>query len=108
MIWKVRLTDQARSMLSGITDQRVRRKLLDRMKDLAHDPHKQGKALVYELAGFRAVRAVGQRYRIIYSVEEDMVVVVVVALGMRKDGQTKDIYALARKLLRQGLLDPEE
>jgi mRNA interferase RelE/StbE len=31
----------------------------------------------------------------------------VVALGMRKDGDKKDIYQLAKKLMRLGLLNEE-
>jgi mRNA interferase RelE/StbE len=58
-----------------------------------------------ELAGYRAVRAVGQRYRIIYRVERGLITVLVVAVGRRKEGDRKDIYELARRLLRQRLLD---
>jgi len=57
-----------------------------------------------DLAGYRSVRAVGQRYRIIYRVEEKKVLVLVVAMGMRKEGSKRDVYLLARKLLRLRLL----
>jgi len=53
------------------------------------------------------VRAVGQRYRIIYRVEDERVTVLVVALGIRKQGDKKDVYELAKKLLRSDLLDLE-
>jgi mRNA interferase RelE/StbE len=108
MTWKVQLTEQARSMLMGISDTRVQRKLLARIKELAHDPGKQGKALTHELSGYRVVRAVGQRYRIVYAMENDKVIVIVVAMGIRKEGHNKDIYTLAKKLIRQGLLDSED
>ena len=52
----------------------------------------------------RPVRAVGQRYRIVHRVERRKVVVVIVALGKRKAGDKGDIYELAKKLLKQGLL----
>ena len=74
------------------------------MDELAESPEQQGKPLVGELAGFRSVRAVGQRYRIVYRVERREVVVVIVAVGRRKAGDKNDIYELARKLLRLGLL----
>jgi mRNA interferase RelE/StbE len=64
----------------------------------------RGKPLVGELAGFRSVRAVGQRYRIVYRVEHQEVTVLVVAAGRRRSGDKKDIYELARELLRQGRL----
>jgi mRNA interferase RelE/StbE len=60
--------------------------------------------LVSELAGFRSVRAVGQKYRIVYLVQRQEVVVVVVAVGRRKHGDAVDIYALAQKLVKQGLI----
>ncbi len=60
-----------------------------------------------DLAGYRSIRAVGQRYRILYKLEAERVVVAVVALGMRKEGDKADIYALAKKLARLGLLDTE-
>jgi mRNA interferase RelE/StbE len=108
MTWEVKLTAKAREMLTGIADKRVQRKLVDRIKDLSSDPEKQGKALVNELSEYRVVRAVGQRYRIIYQLKENEIIVVVVALGIRKNGHKKDIYALAKKLIRQGLLDSDD
>ncbi|MEG4328624.1 type II toxin-antitoxin system RelE/ParE family toxin [Microcoleus sp. herbarium5] len=63
------------------------------------EAQKQGKALVDNLSGFRSIRAVGQRYRIVYQVEQDRVLVVVVGLGRRKDGDKKDIYTILEKLL---------
>jgi len=60
-----------------------------------------------ELIGYRSVRVVGQRYRILYTIEAERVPVIVVALGIRKEGDKKDAYELAKKLLRLGLLDLE-
>jgi len=37
-------------------------------------------------------------------VEKEKVIVIVVAVDLRKEGAKKDIYILARKLLRQRLL----
>jgi len=63
--------------------------------------------MIDELAGYHSLRAVGQRYRIIYKVKEEEVLVVVVTLGIRKEGDKKDVYELAKKLIRLGLLDLE-
>ena len=104
----VRWTAQARDMLTAIQDQRVRGKIIDRVKQLEADPDKQGKALVGELAGYRCVRAVGQRYRVIYTIEREHVLVLVVAIGIRKDRSPKDFYALARRLLSLRLVEPPE
>lgn len=86
-------------MLTAIQDRREREKLVDRIDKLKIEPEKQGKALVDNLSGFRSVRAVGQRYRIVYRVKQEQVIVLVVGIGRRKDGDKKDIYALLEKLL---------
>jgi mRNA interferase RelE/StbE len=54
---------------------------------------------VDNLSGFRSVRAVGQRYRIVYKTEQEQVLVLVVGIGRRKDGDKKDIYVVLEKLL---------
>ena len=94
-------------MLEAVRDRRVRRLLARRIDSLADEPEKQGKPLTGELATLRSIRAAGQRYRILYGVEEERVVVLVVALGLRKQGDRKDVYELARKLLRLRLREPE-
>jgi mRNA interferase RelE/StbE len=71
---------------------------------LESDPELRGKPLDDDLAGYRSLRAVGQRYRIIYRVEPSAVVVVVVAAGIRKEGNREDVYRVAAKLIRLGLL----
>jgi mRNA interferase RelE/StbE len=91
-------------MLEAIQDRRIREKIRDRIDGLAEEPEKQGKPLTGELTGSRSLRAVGQRYRIIYRIEEGKVLVLVMAVGIRKEGSGKDIYVLARKLLRLRLL----
>ena len=91
-------------MLETIQDRRIREKIRDRIDGLAEEPEKQGKPLTGELTGSRSLRAVGQRYRIIYRIEEGKVLVLVMALGVRKEGSGKDIYVLAQKLLRLRLL----
>jgi mRNA interferase RelE/StbE len=102
--WRIEITDAAFRMLEGIKDRRVQKSIRDRIDNLEVDPDKQGKAMIGELNGFRSLRAVGQRFRIIYRVEKEKVVVLVVAAGLRKDGDRGDIYALAQKLVRLGLL----
>ncbi|HEY6405869.1 MAG TPA: type II toxin-antitoxin system RelE/ParE family toxin, partial [Ktedonobacteraceae bacterium] len=77
------------------------------LKRLEYEPELQGKPLIDGLASYRSVRAVGQRYRIIYRVDGEQVTVLVVTVGIRKDGDKKDVYQLAKKLIRLGLLDLE-
>ena len=104
MIYRVDILPAAQGMVLEISDRRIREKLLERMTALAADPELQGKPLGDDLAGYRSIRAVGQRYRIIYRVERSTVVVMVVAAGIRKEGSREDIYRVAAKLIRLGLL----
>jgi len=92
-------------MLEAIPDARIREQVLKRSTQLASEPEKQGKPLLGELSGVRSLRAVGQRYRILYRVERKRIVVLVVAVGIRKEGSRGDVYALARKLLRTRLVE---
>lgn len=104
MTWKILLTPTALQLLKDISDRRIREKIGAVIDRLAENPEKQGKALLGELSGFRSIRAVGQRYRIIYQVKGNEIVVVIVAIGIRRDGAREDIYKLAKKLIRLGLL----
>ncbi len=97
--YEIQLTPLALEMLEAVKHRREQEKLRDRIDQLKVEPQKQGKALVDNLSGFRSIRAVGQRYRIVYQVEQDRVLVVVVGLGRRKDGDKKDIYTILEKLL---------
>lgn len=103
--WTVGIASAAQKQLEAIGDNRVRQRIVQRIDRLQHEPDKQGKALVDELEGYRSVRAVGQRYRIIYTLKEEQVVVIVVTIGIRKDGDKKDAYELAKKLAKLNLLE---
>jgi mRNA interferase RelE/StbE len=103
--YRVEIADAAFGALKGIPDKRIQQEILNRIARLKEDPDKQGKALVGDLSGYRSVRVAAQRYRIIYRIQDDQIVVVVVMLGIRKEGDRKDVYALARKLINAGLLD---
>jgi mRNA interferase RelE/StbE len=94
----------AMELLRTIPDRRIQKTIATRIDHLAKAPEQQGKPLLEELAGYRSLRAVGQRYRIIYRVDRDQILVTVVAVGIRRAGDRQDIYALAKKLLRSGLL----
>jgi len=88
-------------MLHSITDRRIRDMIARRIDGLAKEPVKKGKALVAELIGFRSLRAA--RYRVLYKVEKERVIIV--AVGIRREGDTKNIYARAKKLLRLKLIE---
>jgi mRNA-degrading endonuclease RelE of RelBE toxin-antitoxin system len=65
-VYTIKWTETALKLVEAVPDQRIRRLISQRVDQLSHAPEQQGKSLVGELTGFRSVRAVGQRYRIIY------------------------------------------
>lgn len=108
MTYRIVIQPTAFKLLQAVSDRRIRQKISDRIDKLKESPELQGKPLLGELDGFYSVRAVGQRYRIIYTIEQSQVIVTIVALGIRKDGSKQDIYALAKKLLKFGSVERGE
>ena len=104
MKYLVYFTPTAIKMLKDVPDKAARKKITEKIKALEEDPEKQGKALIGPLIGLRRIVAAG-RYRAIYKVDKGKVIVLVLAVGIRKQGDSKDIYALARRLIKLGLLD---
>ncbi len=98
--YEVLYTDDAADMLAEIQDRRVQRKLADMVDSLAELPESRGKALLRDLFGFRSLRAIGQRYRIVYMVDTVSLQVVIVGLGIRKDGDRRDIYEKVRRVIQ--------
>lgn len=105
MNYSIIVRPAAEKMLEKITDRRIRDKVDEKISGLANEPEKQGKELGGDLEGYRSVRAASQRYRIIYRVDGENVVVIVVALGIRKEGDKKDVYKLTQRLFNLGLLE---
>ena len=92
MTYKVLFTATARKMLAGISDRRVRAQITHRIEGLSEDPENQGKPLGSELVGYRSIRVSG-RYRVIYQVDRGEVRVLVIAVGIRRDGRCRCLPA---------------
>lgn len=99
--YTIELTPLALEMLTEVKDRREQQALSDRINKLKTDPEKQGKPLIDKLQSYFSVRAVGQRYRIIYGILQERVVVLVVGIGRRKEGDKKDIYTIMERLLEE-------
>jgi mRNA interferase RelE/StbE len=99
MEYQIEIIPLALELLATIKDRREQEGLSQRIEKLKQDPNRQGKALTGSLKGYRSVRALGQRYRIVYRVDLHRVVVVIVGVGIRKQGDKKDIYNKLKKLL---------
>jgi len=104
--YRLRWTERARELLRAIDDTRVQDKLLDAANELADSPDIRGQPLVGELTGYWSLH--WSRYRLVYLIDEKAETVFVVTVGMRHEGKSRDVYELARRLLRQGLLTPPE
>jgi mRNA interferase RelE/StbE len=95
------LSRSARADLQAVKDKRsyqaVKRKLLE----LQDEPATRGKPLSEGLKGYYSVRAAGQRYRIVYSVKRDKLTVTVLVIGIRKEGDKRDVYRVAQKRLEE-------
>ena len=104
MSYTVEWTEPALELLGEIADNRIQRKLLEAADELSTDPEKRGKPLVGDLAGYWSAH--WSRYRMVYLIDDDEQKVYVLAGGIRQAGKPRDIYELARRLLRRGLLEP--
>ena len=105
MAFQIEITPTAFDALKAVSDKRTRDVIMRRIDTLGHDPEKQGKPLRGWLSGFFSVRAAGQRYRIIYTIDTVKQRVVIYLAGIRKEGSRKDIYTLAERLVQRGLLE---
>ncbi len=103
-MYKVKLTQIAATNIKKL-DKRTQNQVISKIEALKSEPLLLGKPLKGSLKELRSVRAAGQRYRIIYKVVEEEIVVIVVAVGIRKEGDKGDIYELMKKYIKTGLLD---
>ena len=106
MTYRLEITDVCLSLIKKIPDKGIQSVIIERIEVLKTDPEKQGKMLVQKLAGFRSIHVAG-RYRVIYKIDKDSSTVSILAVGIRKEGDQKDIYRIAKKLLKLGLLNYE-
>ena len=111
---EIRWTDTAKRCLRGLPT-KVRKGLLNKADELiaSGEPESAHKALLGPLAGH--YRITYGRYRAIYRVDKQelpsgdvllRIVVTFVFAGIRKDGDKKDVYVLAQKLYRLGIIQP--
>jgi mRNA interferase RelE/StbE len=103
MEYQIEIVPLALELLAKVKDKREQLVLSQRIEQLKYEPERQGKALSGKLKGYRSVRALGQRYRIVYRIDRDRVVVVIVGAGIRKEGDKKDIYAILQKFFSKKL-----
>ena len=104
MTYRIVFTRTGFQTLEALSDRRIREQIRKRIDGLAHEPEQQGKPLGGELAGLRSLRVSGERYRILYKVDRGTIIVLIVAVGLRKEGDRQDMYRLAQRLIRLRLI----
>jgi mRNA interferase RelE/StbE len=104
MEWEIVILPTAKKHLKAILDQRIQRSINECIEWLGEEPEKHGKPLTGSLAGYRSIRAFRQRYRVVYEVDTEQKKVLIHIVGIRREGDKSDVYALAKKILRLGLL----
>lgn len=102
-MYKIKLTILAAENIKKF-DKKTQNQIINKIESLKEEPLLSGKPLKGPLKDFRVIRAAVQRYRIIYQVNESDIIVIIVAVGIRKDGDKKDIYKLMMKYIKTGLL----
>ena len=106
-MYKIKLTKISADQIKAI-EKTARNQILNKIESLRENPELFGKQLRGPLKEYRSVRAAGQRYRIIYKIFKEEVVIIVLAVGIRKEGDKKDIYELMKKYIKTGLLEDDK
>ena len=96
--YQIQLIPLAIKLLGKIKDKREQTLLTKKIEQLKQEPEKQGKPLSGKLKGYRSVRAVGQRYRIIYRIDKEQIIVIIIGVGIRNEGSKEDIYNYLEKV----------
>ena len=103
-MYKIKITKLAAANIQQI-EKPAQIQIINKIEKLKDEPALSGKPLKGPLKDYRSVRAAGQRYRVIYKIMEAEIIVIVVAVGIRKDGDKKDIYELMKKFIKTNLLE---
>ncbi|MBI2831269.1 MAG: type II toxin-antitoxin system RelE/ParE family toxin [Chloroflexi bacterium] len=104
MAYQIEITPTALEALEAIADRRTRTAIIRRVDTLTEEPEKQGKPLRGWLAGLMSIRTAGQRYRVVYGIDDKGKRVLIYLVGIRKEGSRRDVYALAERLVQRGLI----
>lgn len=74
----------------------------DLISDLEFEPEKKGEALVGKLKGLHSLHY--SRFRIVYRIDKQELIVVVVGTGWHESDSRRDIYKLIEKALNTGII----
>ena len=80
--YRLRIKRSAAKELTAIATKADRRRLIRRIESLADDPRPPG---AQKLSGYDRYRIRQGRYRILYKIEDEQLVVYIIRIGDRKD-----------------------
>lgn len=80
--YRIEVKRSAAKEIEKIKNKRDRRRIIDRIAALAHDPRPPG---CTKLTGQDSYRIRQGAYRIVYEIEDDRLVITVVKVGHRRD-----------------------
>ena len=100
ILWTLTSVD----FLNKIGNKKIQKTLIDESKTLINHPER-GKPLLAELKNFRSLRVYGGRYRLIYKIMNEEKEIHIYVVGIRKEGDKNDVYNLAKKLFKAGLIE---
>jgi len=98
---RIVLTDQAQDDLGSIRNPVIREQIVKRINTLSTNPD-AGKPLRGNLAGYRSLHAARKRYRIIYRIVKNKVLVIVITIGIRKGNDFGDVYRSLQRMVKRG------
>jgi mRNA interferase RelE/StbE len=81
-------------------DEQTRKRIMDRIDDLAHDPRPSDSEIVQELIKERVRRIRVGDYRVLYQVFDGELLIVVVRVANRADSYDHAVLAALRKSLK--------
>jgi mRNA interferase RelE/StbE len=87
------VTTQDGKRFDAATKEKIKKKIVEL---LSASPEEVGEPLRFELAGYRKLK-IFDKYRIVYRVEKDKILVFVLAVGIRRDSE---VYQEAIRRLR--------
>lgn len=100
LFWTMKSVD----LLNEIGNKKIQKSIVNESKSLITNPEK-GKPLLAELKTFRSIRVYSGRYRVIYKINKEKNEIHIYVVGTRKEGDKNDVYSLAKKLFKAGLLE---
>lgn len=91
-------------LLNRIGNKKIQKSIMTESKSLISNPE-NGKPLLADLKKFRSIRVYGGRYRVIYKIQYEDSEVHIHVVGIRREGDKNDVYSIAKKLFKAGLLE---